>query len=187
MPSTGSSASVRAVARGPDNSASSAQWTSSSARAEAGFAYGAATVTTRSALEALRGDRTPRASTIKRAVQRLLDQVLANEAAMLGLVTAGEDTDEIASHMVAVAILSIGLGRYLGLSRDQLYDLGFAALLHNLGMMRMPADLLHKPGKLTPEERFGAPYWVVHRADLQTILLDAARGRPGIRLRSFRA
>ena len=75
---------------------------------------------------------------------------------MLGLVTAGEDTDEIASHMVAVAILSIGLGRYLGLSRDQLYDLGFAALLHNLGMMRMPADLLHKPGKLTPEERFGA-------------------------------
>ncbi|MGE7417295.1 FAD-dependent oxidoreductase [Methylobacterium tarhaniae] len=31
-------------------------------------------------------------------------------------------------------------------------------------------------------ERFGAPYWVVHRADLQTILLDAARGRPGIRL-----
>ncbi|WP_425350890.1 FAD-dependent oxidoreductase [Methylobacterium aquaticum] len=31
-------------------------------------------------------------------------------------------------------------------------------------------------------ERFGAPYWVVHRADLQTILLEAARGRPGIRL-----
>jgi HD-GYP domain-containing protein (c-di-GMP phosphodiesterase class II) len=123
------------------------------ARAEAGFAYGAATVTIRSALEALRGDRTPRVSTIKRAVQRLLDQVLANEAAMLGLVTAGEDTDEIASHMVAVAILSIGLGRYLGLRRDQLYDLGFAALLHNLGMMRMPADLLHKPGKLTPDER----------------------------------
>lgn len=31
-------------------------------------------------------------------------------------------------------------------------------------------------------ERFGAPYWVVHRADLQTVLLDAVRGRPGIRL-----
>ncbi|MGY2050507.1 FAD-dependent monooxygenase [Methylobacterium sp. JK268] len=31
-------------------------------------------------------------------------------------------------------------------------------------------------------ERFGAPYWVIHRADLQTILLDAVRGRPGIRL-----
>ncbi|MFH6785720.1 MULTISPECIES: FAD-dependent oxidoreductase [Methylobacterium] len=36
-------------------------------------------------------------------------------------------------------------------------------------------------------ERFGAPYWVVHRADLQTILLDAARSRPGIRLRVGRA
>lgn len=31
-------------------------------------------------------------------------------------------------------------------------------------------------------ERFGAPYWVVHRADLQTILLDAVRGMSGVRL-----
>ncbi|MEE1613832.1 FAD-dependent monooxygenase [Microvirga sp. CF3016] len=31
-------------------------------------------------------------------------------------------------------------------------------------------------------ERFGAPYWVVHRADLQTVLLDAVRSEPGIRL-----
>ena len=31
-------------------------------------------------------------------------------------------------------------------------------------------------------ERFGAPYWVVHRADLQTILLDAVRSESAIRL-----
>ncbi|MDF2687430.1 MAG: FAD-binding monooxygenase [Microvirga sp.] len=31
-------------------------------------------------------------------------------------------------------------------------------------------------------ERFEAPYWVVHRADLQTILLDAVRSEPSIRL-----
>jgi salicylate hydroxylase len=31
-------------------------------------------------------------------------------------------------------------------------------------------------------EHFGAPYWVVHRADLQTILLDAVRSMPRIRL-----
>jgi len=31
-------------------------------------------------------------------------------------------------------------------------------------------------------ERFGAPYWVVHRADLQTILLDAVRSMSSIRL-----
>jgi salicylate hydroxylase len=34
----------------------------------------------------------------------------------------------------------------------------------------------------TIRERFGAPYWVVHRADLQTALLDAVRGQPAIRL-----
>jgi salicylate hydroxylase len=31
-------------------------------------------------------------------------------------------------------------------------------------------------------EAFGAPYYVIHRADLQTLLLDAVRGRPKIRL-----
>jgi salicylate hydroxylase len=31
-------------------------------------------------------------------------------------------------------------------------------------------------------ERFGAPYWLVHRADLQRILLDAVRSSPGVRL-----
>ncbi|HEV2566030.1 MAG TPA: FAD-dependent monooxygenase [Microvirga sp.] len=31
-------------------------------------------------------------------------------------------------------------------------------------------------------ERYEAPYWVVHRADLQTVLLDAVRSEPGIRL-----
>lgn len=36
-------------------------------------------------------------------------------------------------------------------------------------------------------ERFGAPYWVVHRADLQTILLDAVRALPNVRLSLGRA
>jgi salicylate hydroxylase len=31
-------------------------------------------------------------------------------------------------------------------------------------------------------ERFGAPYYVIHRADLQTILLDAVRGQAAVRL-----
>jgi salicylate hydroxylase len=30
--------------------------------------------------------------------------------------------------------------------------------------------------------RFGAPYWVIHRADLQAVLLDAVRSQPSIRL-----
>lgn len=34
----------------------------------------------------------------------------------------------------------------------------------------------------TMRERFGAPYWVVHRADLQTVLLDAVRGQSNVRL-----
>src|SRR4051794_26012239 len=33
------------------------------------------------------------------------------------------------------------------------------------------------------EQRYGAPYWVIHRSDLQTVLLEAARANPDISLR----
>jgi salicylate hydroxylase len=43
-------------------------------------------------------------------------------------------------------------------------------------------DLAHIPlGKLA-QERYGAPYWVIHRGDLQSTLLDIVRGEPEITL-----
>lgn len=42
--------------------------------------------------------------------------------------------------------------------------------------------IMEMPLGQTMRERFGAPYWVVHRADLQTVLLDAVRAQPSIRL-----
>lgn len=42
--------------------------------------------------------------------------------------------------------------------------------------------IVDMPLGATIRERFGAPYWVVHRADLQTVLLDAVRSEPSIRL-----
>jgi salicylate hydroxylase len=44
------------------------------------------------------------------------------------------------------------------------------------------ARIMEMPLGDTMRDRFGAPYWVVHRADLQTVLLDAVRGQPSIRL-----
>jgi len=52
-----------------------------------------------------------------------------------------------------VSVLAIALGRHVGLSRRQLYVLGQAGMLHDLGKLCVPREVLNKPGKLTREER----------------------------------
>ncbi len=88
----------------------------------------------------------------RRLVQPIVDSVLKNEFSIVGL-TALKDHDEYTyAHCVNVSVLSISIGQKLGLPRQALANLGVAALLHDLGKLMVPADVLQKPGRLTPEE-----------------------------------
>ena len=49
-------------------------------------------------------------------------------------------------------MLAIALGRQIGLSRRQLCILGQTGMLHDIGKLCVPIEVLNKPGKLTPEE-----------------------------------
>jgi putative nucleotidyltransferase with HDIG domain len=51
-----------------------------------------------------------------------------------------------------VCILALTFGRTLGLERKQLDMLGLGALLHDIGKMSIPMEILNKPGRLTDEE-----------------------------------
>lgn len=55
-------------------------------------------------------------------------------------------------HSVAVCGLMIALGKQLGMDRSLLKDLGMAGLLHDVGKMAIPDEVLNKPGRLTDEE-----------------------------------
>jgi len=56
------------------------------------------------------------------------------------------------SHTVNVSTMSSALGFTLGFDEEDLKDLALGALLHDIGKMRVPIDILNKPGKLTEEE-----------------------------------
>lgn len=55
-------------------------------------------------------------------------------------------------HSVNVCIYALRIGEGMGLKRDRLVDLGVAALLHDVGMARLPETLIEKREKLTPAE-----------------------------------
>lgn len=56
------------------------------------------------------------------------------------------------SHNVNVSALSVALGMKIGIKKDQIKDLALATLLHDIGKMRIPKEVLNKPGKLTDKE-----------------------------------
>jgi HD-GYP domain-containing protein (c-di-GMP phosphodiesterase class II) len=57
------------------------------------------------------------------------------------------------THSSNVAVLAMGLAEYLGLGSREIRQFGVAWLLHDLGKVRIPKEILVKPGKLTEEER----------------------------------
>jgi putative nucleotidyltransferase with HDIG domain len=57
------------------------------------------------------------------------------------------------THSLNVAVLSMGLAEWLGMGPQDVKAFGIAGLLHDLGKVRIPRDILVKPGKLTEEER----------------------------------
>ncbi len=90
---------------------------------------------------------------VKHAVQNIVEAVLNNEASLGGLSTLKDYDDYSFTHSVNVCIFCVAIGKRLGLSKLQLYDLGLAALVHDLGMSRIPREILTKGSALSPDER----------------------------------
>ena len=77
-----------------------------------------------------------------------------SQAEIRALVKALAESDgDTYRHSLEVAATATALGRRLGLDRAQLVEVELGALLHDVGKLRLPPELLAKPGLLTPEER----------------------------------
>ena len=102
--------------------------------------------------ESARMGRSASIKKVKRAVQGIVDQVLNNEVTLMGLTTIHDYDDYTFTHSVNVSIFSVSMGKRLGLSKLQLYDLGMSAFLHDVGKARIPKEVLNKTDKLTQDE-----------------------------------
>ena len=55
-------------------------------------------------------------------------------------------------HSVAVGALMINFATQLGFAQKEVLEAGLAGMLHDIGKIAMPLDILNKPGRLTPQE-----------------------------------
>lgn len=85
-------------------------------------------------------------------VEEISQSITRNPEAFLNLARLKTKDDYTYMHSVAVCALMIALGKQLGLSGPELKEVGLAGLLHDVGKMMIPDEVLNKPGKLTDEE-----------------------------------
>jgi HD-GYP domain-containing protein (c-di-GMP phosphodiesterase class II) len=89
----------------------------------------------------------------KRVVQQIIDLLAREEASLLGLCTPRNQESRGRHHATNVCILSLALGRRLGMSKSALCELGLAALFHDIGLAGMPLKIRDESVELSPSER----------------------------------
>lgn len=82
----------------------------------------------------------------------IMDELLSSGNILSNLSQIKSVDDYTFEHSVNVCILSLLAGIGLGYGMSQLKDLATGALLHDIGKLKVPAEILKKPQKLTPEE-----------------------------------
>jgi putative nucleotidyltransferase with HDIG domain len=85
-------------------------------------------------------------------VEEINQSITRNPEAFLNLARLKTKDDYTYMHSIAVCALMIALGKQLGLTSAELKNAGLAGLLHDVGKMLIPDEVLNKPGKLTDEE-----------------------------------
>lgn len=102
--------------------------------------------------ESARSQEHPDPSAAQTMIDGLAQAVLQNRSALLALTALKEYDNYTFTHMVNVSILTMAQARGLGIEGPLLREFGMAALMHDIGKVKTPAEILNKPDKLTDEE-----------------------------------
>lgn len=121
-------------------------------KARSKAAYGKAADAVGNLTQSSREGKTLNFKQAKRAVQNIIDLMMQDESALLGLTTLRCHDQYTHNHSVNVSLLSLALGNRAGYPKTELADLGLAALFHDMGKSTIPLEVLNKPGEFSDEE-----------------------------------
>jgi len=88
----------------------------------------------------------------KAVVRKAAESIIRSPDAQVWLTQLKNKDEYTSIHSMNVCILSLAFGRFLGLSEDTLNVLGLGALLHDVGKICVPLEILNKPDKLSVDE-----------------------------------
>lgn len=102
--------------------------------------------------EDITAGETPDLEQARAVVNDLVESIMRNPDAQMCFTQLKNRDEYTAQHSVNVCVLALAFGRHLGLAPDDLNLLGTGALLHDIGKLKTPLEVLNKPGRLTDAE-----------------------------------
>jgi putative nucleotidyltransferase with HDIG domain len=114
--------------------------------------YNEAVSVASSVWESAQTEGQPDTTMARTMIDGLAQAVAQNRRALLALTTLKNYDNYTFTHMVNVSILTMGQARGLGIDGSLLREFGLAALMHDIGKVRTPLEILNKPDKLTDAE-----------------------------------
>ena len=89
---------------------------------------------------------------VKTLTSELIETIFSNSDALMCAVNIRNKDEYLLEHSFAVSMLMALFCRYLGINKTDIEELAIGAFLHDIGKIRTPDHILHKPGKLTADE-----------------------------------
>jgi len=91
-------------------------------------------------------------SPVIEVTNKSIDAIFNNPDSLACMLNIREKDEYLLEHSVAVSVYITLFARYLGLERDIIEQLSIGAFLHDIGKIKVPDEILNKPGKLTDDE-----------------------------------
>ncbi|MBU0730244.1 MAG: HD-GYP domain-containing protein [Proteobacteria bacterium] len=85
-------------------------------------------------------------------VRKIDESISRNKDALVLLLRLRNKDNYTFNHSVGVGALMMSFSKHLGLSKQRTHEIGLGSLLHDIGKMKIPVQILNKPGKLSDLE-----------------------------------
>jgi len=89
---------------------------------------------------------------LENLIENIIKDISANKDLIINMIDLKVANNYTFYHSVNVSVISLVIGLAMNLSPKDMYNLGIASLLHDIGKIFTPNDILDKPGPLTFEE-----------------------------------
>lgn len=103
-------------------------------------------------MEEVRFGRPIRTEKVERVVDKMVDSIFRNQDALITIGRIKRVDEYTYMHSLSVCVLMISFGRQLGFNERQLREIGIGAMLHDVGKMQVPEDILNRKDTLNDQE-----------------------------------
>jgi HD-GYP domain-containing protein (c-di-GMP phosphodiesterase class II) len=108
--------------------------------------------TVQNIMEEIRFGKPIKTEKAENVVEKMVDSIFRNQDALISLGRIKKTDEYTYLHSMSVCVLMISFGKHLGFDAGQLKEIGIGAMLHDVGKMMVPPEVLNNPNPLSDKE-----------------------------------